>query len=346
MSTPYRIVIAWLGSVASVSGCAGGAPRVDPTATPASITWPAPPEQPRIRFVRTLATPADVGARRSRVRRLLDAITGHREPRILQPYGVAVDGAGRIYVTDTKGAGVHVFDPARRSYEFVRGVRSLPFHTPTGVAVDDAGNLYVADAQRGVVISLDPARRERWRTRTSLRRPTGLAIDTTDRVLYVVETQGHVVRMLSLDGEERGMFGGRGDSLGELNYPTNVTVGPDGEVYVTDAMNFRVQMFTRQGEPIAAFGRHGDALGDLARPKGIGLDREGHIYVVDGLYDVVNVYSRTGTTLLSFGGAGRRVGEFWLATGLTIDRRNRIYVADSYNSRVQVFEYLAGIPDS
>lgn len=333
-------------AVAAAWGCVGGAARVEQPATPASITWPAPPEQPRIRFVGTLATPADVGVRRSRVRRLLDAIVGHREQRVLQPYGVAVDSAGRVYVTDTKGAGVHVFDPVRHTYEWLRGTKSLSFHTPTGVAVDAAGNLYVADAQLGVVVSLDRTRRERWRTRMPLKRPTGLAIDVADSVLYVVETQGHQVRVLSLDGEERGAFGGRGDSLGELNFPTNVTVGPDGEVYVTDAMNFRVQMFTRQGAPIAAFGRHGDAVGDLARPKGIGLDREGHIYVVDGLYDVVNVYSRTGTTLLSFGGAGRRAGEFWLATGLTVDRRDRIYVADSYNSRVQVFEYLPGAPGS
>ena len=331
------------------ASCApSGAPGAALTAqaVPSMLVWPPPPEAARIRFVTTLASPADVGVRRSRIRRLVDAVFGRAESRILQPYGVAVDAARRVFVTDTRARGVHVFDPVRKRYEFIGAVGKTAFKTPTGIAVDASGNLYIADSELGVVFSIDPAGRERWRTRQPLARPTGVALNLMDSVLYVVETQGHRVVAFDLAGAELFAFGGRGEGAGELNYPTNATVGVDGEVYVTDALNFRVQMFGHHGEAVAAFGRHGDAVGDLARPKGIGLDSEGHVYVVEGLYDVVNVYSRAGTLLLSFGGSGRRPGEFWLATGLTIDAGNRIYVADSYNSRVQVFEYLPTMPGS
>ena len=332
-----------LAACSAGSGAAGGA-RV--AADPASLAWPPPPDQARVRFIMSLATPADAGVRRSTFRRFLDAVFGHAESRVLQPYGVAVDAARRVYVSDTRAHGVHVFDPGRRRYEFIRSVGRTALRTPTGITVDGGGNLYIADSELGVVFSLDPSRRERWRTRQPLLRPTGLALNSADSLLYVVETQGHRVLALDLNGVQQFTFGQRGDGAGELNFPTNVTIGVDGEVYIADSMNFRIQMFDRQGDPVTAFGRHGDAVGDLARPKGIGLDSEGHIYVVEGLYDVVNVYSRTGTLLLSFGGSGRNPGEFWLATGLAVDARDRIYVADSYNSRIQVFQYLAAGPGS
>ena len=254
-----------------------------------------------------------------------------------------MDTAGRVIVSDTRAHGVHIFDVRRRSYEFLARVERTMLRSPTGVASDGAGMLYIADSELGLVLAVDAQRRERWRL-DGLQRPTGLALHPTEALLYVVETQGHRVHVVSTAGVPANSFGRRGDQPGEFNFPTNVTVGADGEVYITDSMNFRVQMFLSQGEFVAQFGRPGDAVGDLARPKGIGVDSEGHIYVVEGLYDVVNIYSRTGRILLSFGGAGHAAGQFWLASGLAMDGHDRIYVADSFNARVQVFEYLRGAP--
>lgn len=308
-------------------------------AEPAPL-WPLPPEPARIRLIGSLAMPSDVGVRRSMVRRVVDALTGRREPRLRQPYAVSVDSSGRVVVGDMRARAVHLFDVRRRAHEVISRVDGMALAAPAGVASDGAGNLYVADAELGVVFALDAQRRLRWRL-DGLRRPTGLALHPTEPVLYVVETQGHRVRLVNArDGAVEHAFGQRGDQPGEFNFPTNVAVGADGEVYITDSMNFRVQMFGSDGAFVALFGRPGDAVGDLARPKGIGVDSEGHIYVVDGLYDVVNIYSRTGRILLSFGGAGHAPGQFWLAAGLAMDDRDRVYVADSFNGRVQVFQYL------
>lgn len=325
-------------TVGSVSVLAGG---ISPSGGP---SWPPQPDVARIRYLGSLAVPDDAGAGRSRFRRVLDALVGRAGRRVLQPYGVAVDSSGVVYVTDTRARGVHVFDARRRRYEFIERFGRTAFRSPMGVAVDRAGNLYITDSELGVVVSLDPARRLRWTSRAALRRPSGIAVHPGADLVYVVETQGHRVVVFDREGGEAFAFGRRGEAAGELNYPTNVAVSEDGEVYVTDSMNFRVQAFDTHGVALAHFGQPGDGVGDMTRPKGIGLDSEGHVYVVEGLFDVVNVYGRGGGVLLSFGGPGHRVGEFWLAAGLAVDRGDRVYVADSFNSRVQVFQYLRAAP--
>ncbi|MDH5233435.1 MAG: 6-bladed beta-propeller [Gemmatimonadota bacterium] len=314
--------------------------RFEPTLDHPSLSWPAPPGRARIRYLASISTPSDVGVRPSILRRLMNVFTGAVAPRVRQPYGIAVDSLGRIFVADVVAGGVHRFDPARGEYQFIIASERPAFRSPIGVAVGARGDLYVSDSELGVVIVFRPDGRERRRIRAGLIRPTGLAFDAARGLLWVVDTQGHRLVAFDRDGVERRAFGHRGAGAGEFNFPTNVVVAPDGTLYVTDALNFRVQVFSPDGVFLRQFGRHGDAVGDLARPKGIALDSEGHVYVVEGLYDVVNLFDPEGRTLLSFGSAGRGPGEFWLATGIAIDRQDRVYVGDSHNGRIQVLQYV------
>ena len=313
-------------------------PRLDDETAPL-LGWPAAPDTTRIRYLGSLARPSDVGARKSIWRRVAELVVGATEREVRQPYGIAVDTMGRVYVADVAVHGVHVFDWLAGRYRFIEGAGRTSFKTPIGVATDGAGNLYVADSELETVFALDSDGRERWRAE-GMSRPTGLAYDRLRGLLWVVETTGHRVTSLDTAGRRVSSLGRRGTESGELNFPTSVVTGPDGTVYVSDALNFRVQLFDSTGSPRSNFGHHGDAVGNLARPKGIALDTDGHIYVVEGLFDVVNIYEASGGLLLSFGGAGNGRGEFWLATGLAIDTRNRVFVADSFNRRVQVFQYL------
>ena len=339
----YAVVIPFTICATACGTARSSAPVPLPIHSAGEILWPRPPDPARIRYVGSISRPSDIGARRPVMRRLVDALTGRQETRVLQPFAVAADTSDRVYVTDLRARGVHVFDLRRRSHAFLSRIGDLQLRAPTGVAPDGLGRLYVADAELGAVFAVDSRGRELWRL-VGFARPSGLALHPVEQQLYVVETQGHRVHIVNTAGRVEHSFGGRGDSAGEFNFPTNVTVGPDGEVYITDSMNSRVQMFGPSGEFLAAFGRPGDAVGDLPRPKGISVDSEGHIYVVDGLYDVVNVYGRTGRLLLSFGGPGHGPGQFWLAAGMAIDARDRILVADTFNSRVQVFQYLPAVP--
>lgn len=308
------------------------------------LVWPSAPAAPRIRYLANIATPIDVGARKSWFRRVVSVITGATEPRVLQPHGIAVDTAGRVFVADVAARGVHLFDPVRGQYQFLQASGRRGFRSPVGVALDGAGNVYVSDSELGEVVVFDAGGKERRRIRDGLERPTGLAFDRAHGVLYVADAKAHRIAVFDSTGRPGQSFGRRGTGDGEFNFPTNVGIAPDGSLLVTDAMNFRIQVFSPDGRFLRKFGRNGDAVGDLARPKGVAIDSEGHVYVVEGLFDVVNVFDAGGRLLLSFGAAGHGRGEFWLASGIAIDRQDRVYVSDSYNSRVQVLQYLGEAP--
>ncbi|MDP1861373.1 MAG: SMP-30/gluconolactonase/LRE family protein [Gemmatimonadaceae bacterium] len=309
---------------------------------PPALVWPQPPERPRIRYLTAIATPSDIGSRPPIWRRVVAVFTGAPPPRVRQPYGVAIDAAGRLYVADRAARGVHVFHEAQRTYAFRDRAGRARFAAPVGVAVHPDGGSFITDGGTGALYHLDVSGREVWRRERVGQRPTGVALDPARGLLYVVDTPAHEVMVFDTLGVLQRRLGARGTALGQFNYPTNVAVARDGTVYIADSMNFRVQAFGPDGVALASFGKHGDGEGDFERAKGIAVDSEGHVYVVDGLRDVVNIYTSTGRLLLSFGAAGHGRGQFWLATGIAIDRHDRIYVADSFNGRVQVFQYLPG----
>ncbi|MBA4072842.1 MAG: 6-bladed beta-propeller [Gemmatimonas sp.] len=337
----FAVVLLLTVAACGHPGAAGVRAGSEAVAEPA-LVWPAAPERPRIRYRATVATPTDIGVRPPLWRRVVDAFTGAPSPRVRQPYGVAVDSTGRLFVADVAARGVHVFDAGRGRYAFRDRARRTRFDSPVGVAVSPDGGSFITDAASGALYHLDAAGREVWRRDRAGRRPTGIALDAARGQLYVVDTPAHEVLVYDTLGALRRRLGGRGTALGFFNYPTNIAVARDGTVYITDSMNFRVQSFGWDGAPRASFGRHGDGPGEFERAKGIAVDSEGHLYVVDGLRDMVNIYSPAGRLLLTFGSEGHGRGQFWLATGIAIDRHDRIYVADSFNSRVQVFQYLPG----
>ncbi|MBI4522578.1 MAG: 6-bladed beta-propeller [Deltaproteobacteria bacterium] len=304
------------------------------------LVWPLPPEDPKIQYSRSIATPEDLGITKSFFGKIVEFVFGKSEERIRQPYGVSADGEGRLYIADSALRIIHVFDLRGQKYSSIRGAGRREFQFPLGVAVDREGKLYVSDAEAQSIIAFDRAGKVIWAITEGLKRPAGLAFNPKNNLLYVVDVVRHEVLVYDTQGKLSFSFGGRGAENGRLNFPTNVAIDREGTVYVTDALNFRVQIFEPDGAFRKSFGRLGDAVGDLPRPKGIGVDSEGHIYLVEGLYDVVNVFDREGRLLLTFGSAGEGRGEFWLATGLFVDSKDQIYVADSYNSRVQVFQFL------
>lgn len=329
-----------LGCLLTLDACASaGEVRLEPTRPPGTeLVWPAPPDQPRIRFVRSFSSASELGFRRSLLGRVVDFVRGGSgDERLQHPYGLAVTQDSRIYVVDSSAKGVHEYDLPRGRHRFFTS--SSLIH-PIGVAVGTGGRIYVTDSEAGAVVILDAGGDEVGRIEEGLGRPTGIAIHPGTGDVYVVDTEGHRVVVLDELGTPRMSFGRRGSGAGGLNFPTLIAIGGDGTVYVSDSLNFRVQVFTSDGTPLRSIGRLGDAVGEFARPKGLSVDAQGRLYVVEGLYDVVNVFDARGRLLLTLGGAGRAEGSFWLATDLTVDARGRIFVSDSFNSRVQIFEML------
>ena len=312
-----------------------GEPRGQAPQPPTVISWPEPPAPARIQFVRAL-TPATHGGKPSTWSKIWNAITGGdvKTPQIEQPYGIALDAAGRVFVADTFARTIHVFDTRNTRYSAIH----VDGDSLIGLAVY-VDSLFVTDSARGTVTCLTTKGKRVWSlgAKAGFVRPTGLAI--SGGRLYVVDTAAAQVVQVDTQGHVIGRFGSRGGGPGQFNFPTNIAAAPDGRLFVADSMNFRVQSFAPDGSFLATFGQLGDAAGDFNRPKGIALDSDGHVYVVEGLQDTVQIFDEAGRFLLNFGESGAGAGQFWLPTGIAI-RGDVIYVADAANRRVQVFRYL------
>ncbi len=339
---PLRVGASLLAAalVAGVGGCAG-APHT-PLPNPeerAALAWPPPPAAARITWETAFTVPRDLRLRTGFWRRARRLVFGGADDALNRPQGITVVG-DVVYLTDAGRPRVLVYDRGRRRFTALAANAQRPWRAPIGVAATRDGVLFVADAL-GILYRVAPP----WRSAVALdwpglERPVAVAVDEARDRLYVLDAPRHRVLHGTLDGRYQGEFGQRGAAPGEFNFPTHLTVMPDGNLLVTDAMNFRIQRLTPDGRPLHSFGQPGDGTGDLAKPKGVAVDADGAVYVVDGLFGVVQLFDAQGQLLMWFGESGRRAGQFWLPTGIAIDDDGRIYVADSYNRRVQVFTRL------
>src|SRR5205807_853794 len=88
--------------------------------------------------------------------------------RRVGPQGVAVDGAGNVYVADTNNHTIRKITPSRVVSTFAGLAGSCGsadgtgnaarFTSPYGVAVDSAGNVYVADTDNDTIRKITPSR--------------------------------------------------------------------------------------------------------------------------------------------------------------------------------------------
>ncbi len=324
--------------------CAGcSAPGTIFPEPPASLRWPAEPDEARIRYVGQITSDKDLKPGRNFGQNLGEMLFGKDPARtMLSPLAVCTDGHDRVFVADSNDQLVHVFDLARRRYEQWRPPKDqAPLSQPVAVAFDPAGRLLVSDPVAGVLVVFDGQGRYLGTLgERALKRPCGVAVDSAGRRLFVADAGAHQVVVLSADGEELSRIGQRGSEPGQFNFPTNVVLDRQGRLYVSDSLNFRVQVFDADLKPVRQIGRKGDLPGYFSQPKGIALDAEDHLYVVDANFEAVQVFDSEGRLLMAFGHEGHGPGEFWLPAGINVDPNGRIWIADSYNRRIQVFDYL------
>ena len=324
-----------------VSACIPSRPEGGkPPETRADLVWPSPPATARIRYVRSIVTPRDLGIRKSFFGRMLDKFTGDGELHFVRPSGVA-ERAGVVYVADPGAQSLWILDPAENRVTQVQQVGDDTLVSPVAVAVRADGAIFVADSWAGKVILVD--RKGKFlavAAQTGLQRPVGLAYDDRNGRLYVADSAGQRILAYNAQGEKLFSWGTRGAGVGEFNYPTHLAFTAANALLVTDALNFRIQSFDSDGKFLWQFGHHGDTSGSFASSKGVATDSGGHIYVVDALFDAVQLFKKDGTFLLSFGNQGSGPGQFWLPGGLFINDKDRIFVADTYNHRIQVFEFI------
>lgn len=334
---PLRIALALALSVLLAASCASPKALMDYSFSE-GIIWPGPPEKPRILYLWSLRVV-------SSSRALFYAIAGEDEESdemtLQRPHGIFVRG-DTIYITDPGAFRATVIDRKTTKSFHISKAGPLPLVSPIGIVADSEGKIYISDADLATVAVFGSNGKLIRFLPGDFRRPTGIALDSERKLLYVADTWAHTVYVYSLDGKRIKTIGGRGEGGGKLNYPTHIALDREGRLYVSDTLNFKVQVFDAAGDFLSEFGLIGDTYDTFDKIKGIAVDSEGHIYVVDSAQDMVKIYDRSGNLLLFFGQSGGFYGNFTLPTGIYIDEKNRIYVSDSLNRRIQAFQFLGG----
>ena len=143
--------------------------------------------------------------------------------RFSHPEGIAVDGAGNVYVADYGFSNIRKIAPDG-TREHIRRLGSehgsadglgsaARFNNPRGMALDNAGNLYVADAGNNTIRKITPA---------------GM----------VTTLAGTVGSAGNVDGTS---------SAAMFNSPKGVAVDSAGNVYVADSGNNTIRKITPGG---------------------------------------------------------------------------------------------------
>jgi DNA-binding beta-propeller fold protein YncE len=327
----------------------------------AKIVWPNPPAIPRIAF-QDLFTGEKIDrslyTKKGHKQTWMDRLAGAQSTdeikvdslpfQLIRTYGVGFDSKGFIYAGDQAVGAVFIFDPEKKEHvQLIGNGKQANFGLIVGLALDDDDRLFVADAKlRHVLVFNAKHMPEAVFGADVLIRPGGVAIDSENRFVYVVDAGNDVVDVFDADNFKLLRQIGKPSSKhnqsepGTFSLPECVAVDHDGNVYVTDTFNNRIEIFDADGKFISAFGGNGDGPADLERPKGIAIDCDGHIWVVDAVQNLVKVFNQQGRLLIYIGGQGYYPGQFMGPWGIAIDKSNRVIVSETFPGRVQVFRYI------
>jgi hypothetical protein len=231
------------------------------------------------------------------------------------PGGLAVDGAGNVFIADTGNNRVRRVTPdgnintfagtGAAGYSGDGGPSSgAAFSSPQGIAADRYGNLYIADTNNNVIRKIAPTGVTStvagdgtagfgfdgfFAREAQLNLPTGVAVSSGN--LYVADslnnrirlvTAAHLITTLAGNGVA-GYAGDNGvggqDEDAELNQPTAVASDAFGlNIYISDTSNGRIRRVLPDTIITTVAG---GGTGSLGTPAGIALDLHGNLYIAD-----------------------------------------------------------------
>ena len=262
------------------------------------------------------------------------------------PWGVALDGAGNVYIADTGNNRVRVISAS------------------TGIITTFAGNGTAGDSNGGQVGDNGPA------SAANLNQPEGVSVDAGGN-LYIADTGNHRIRRVDANtgiiitvagngttNPTTGAGGYSGDggqaTAAALNFPLAVAFDGAGDMLIPDSANNVVRMVNSSGiiGTFAGTGTAGDTgdggaanLATLANPSGVAIDPAGNVYITDtqnssirkvsAATGGISTFVRGGSGVCLSGGAGPTPIVLRMPLGIYLNSAGSVLVADGWNMRIQ-----------
>jgi sugar lactone lactonase YvrE len=289
-----------------------------------------------------------------------------RSASFSDPFGVAVDRRGTVYVADagesnrirriTPDGKVETVAGSTEGFADGDALRAQ-FNTPSGIAIDRKGNIIVADTSNnrirkisadGKVTTLAGSGSAGYKdgpaSEAQFDGPIGIAVDAQGSVV-VADAYNDRIRKVSADGMVTTVAGTSSQGLQDGNAatatfdtPSGVAVDSKGNIFVADTGNSAVRKITPQGEvSIVATGP------GVRHPLGIVVTNDGFLFVT-GSDRVIRISPDRDSDasyaggLVGFADATGFQARFRSVTGIAIDREGNLFVADSQNYLIREIE--------
>ncbi|MGA9427242.1 MAG: MBG domain-containing protein, partial [Terracidiphilus sp.] len=275
------------------------------------------------------------------------------------PSGMAMDGAGNIYIADSGNNRIRVVN-----------TQTSPI-TVAGVTIG-AGNIATV-AGNGAQGNTNTGNGGVKATTAELNSPGTVAVDGPGN-MYVADTNNSLVRKVDVNGMMTTFAGGGSDCANatdnvgdgcpatgaQLAAPTGLAVDTLGYVYIADSGNARIRKVNLNGM-ITTFagdgtpGYNGDSgaatSAELKYPAGLAFDSVGDLYIADSGNNVIRMVNTSGTitTVAGDGSAGyggdglaAKKAELNQPRGAAVDSAGNLYIADTKNDFLRKVD-VAGV---
>jgi len=215
-------------------------------------------------------------------------------------------------------------------YQLVENWAQLPQGMQWGVMsavdIDSHGTIYAfkrsepgqkADEMSSMVMVIDPQGKflRSWGEHT-FSSAHGLRV-LRDGFIWITDKTGDQVFKFSPDGELLMTLGKKGvagdnNSTDALNGPSDVVIGPNGDIFVSDgeSTNTRIVKYSKDGKLIKFWGTKGSGPGQLDVPHSIVMDSRARLYVADRSNKRIEIFDQDGTYLDQMTNAGTPYGLF------------------------------------